>query len=113
MKIKFDVVDFNGGPVAVFNEEQQPRAGLLSIFLEAIRPNPDSFLEELEKAKSENDKSFGYTYNDVDVNIRSNRVVLEELYPADEDAETTELSIEETENLVIDWRNALTKWNEK
>lgn len=111
--MKFDIVDFNGGPVAVFNDELQPRAGLLSIFLEAIRPNPDSMIEEIEKAKVENTKSFGFTYNDVDVDICSNRVVLEELYPSQEDAETTELSIEEAEKLVIDWKNALDKWNEK
>ena len=113
MEIKFDIVDFNGGPVAVFNEEPQSRAGLLSKFLEAIRPNPNSILEEMGKAQSGNKLPAGYTYNDIDVDIFPDRVVLEELYPAsgdEDDAENTELSLEETGKLVSEWQSALENW---
>lgn len=113
MEIRFDIVDFNGGPVAVFNEEPQPRAGLLSKFLEAIRPNPDSILEEMEKAQTENKLPSGYTYNDIDVDIFPDRVILEEIYPAsgdEDDAESTELSLEEAKKLVSDWQLALENW---
>lgn len=113
MEINFDVVDFNGGQVAVFNKEPQPRAELLSKFLEAIRPNPSSIFEEMEKAQTGNKLPAGYTYNDIDVDIFPDRVVLEELYPAsgdEDDAVSTELSLEETKKLVLDWQNSLDKW---
>lgn len=97
-------------PNVIFEDEPQPRSWLLAFFLEEARLDIQGFLDEIEKARRGVQVPAGFTTNSVDVEFFRDKAVIEELYPEDgEDAEpkNTELSLDEAERLLLDWKSML------
>jgi hypothetical protein len=110
--MKFRVEIVNDRPMAAFDEEPSPRNWLLQFFLEDARTfEVDAYLEELDAALESDDieEPTGVMGNHVDVMFFPDRVVIEELYPADDAREpaVTVLSVELARQLLLDWKKAL------
>ncbi len=110
--MKFRVEIINDRPMAVFDDQPPPRNWLLQFFLEDARTfGVETYLAELDAAvESEDDEvPTGMTGNHVDVSFYADRVVIEDLYPAEETTQpvTTVLAIELARQLLIDWGKSL------
>jgi len=110
--MKFRVEQVNGRPVAVFDDEQTPKSWLLSSFLEEARPGVQRFLDEIERALRGESEPTGFTGDAIDVEFYSDRAVIEELWPAGEDAEPQriEIPLDQARQLLLDWQLAIEQW---
>jgi hypothetical protein len=71
------------------------------------------FLDEIERARSGEAESAGFTCNGVVVEFYRDRAVIEELYPAageDAEPERIEISLNQARQLLLDWQAALERW---
>jgi hypothetical protein len=112
--MRFTVREVNDRPLADFPDEKPPREWLLSLFLEEARlpDNIEFFGESLAKAQA-GIETLGISGNGVGVDIYTDRMVIEELFPSggdDAEPESTEITLADAEKLLRDWQVALAEW---
>jgi hypothetical protein len=115
MTPKFRIKEVCELPLPIFDEEPEPRQGLLSDFLHDFWRQEDLLLDSIAKAEA------GETILDMYNNVvhayfyPDGRVVIEELRFAKEEEEfgpgpRTEVTLAEAKQLVLDWLEAKRRW---
>lgn len=113
--MKFRVEDAQGIPIAVFEDEPQPKSWLLSSFLEEARVAVEDFLGKLDRVRRGEVDRAGCTGDGVDIVFYPDHVVIEELYPSAggmEEPQRVEISVSQARQLLSEWRAALENWRQ-
>jgi hypothetical protein len=115
MNLKFTVRETHGILDPVF-EEVDYRYYLIGAFLRQTRSTHGflykEVIEKIERSSIATDTLVGeFTGNDIDVEFYSDRVIITELYPEDDNnPQFTSLSLPEAKKLLLEWQNALKIW---
>ena len=118
MNLKFNIKETLGIPDAVF-EEMDYKYYPIEIFLGEARPYHGFLYTEMIKEAEQSQLPvdtviIDYTGDAMSVEFYSDRIVITELYPKDEDnPQSTTLSLQETKELLIQWQIALKEWYER
>jgi hypothetical protein len=114
--MKFRVEETCGVPDAIFEDEIPPKSYILSSFLGDASWSEQMFIDMIDlglSSKNEKDiKVTGLTCDSIDIDIYSDRAVIEHLWLEAEDAKPSsiEMPLEELRQLLLDWQIALKKW---
>jgi hypothetical protein len=117
MSLKFEIRETCGIIDPVFNETDY-RYYLIGAFLRETRSSYGYlYTEMIEQAEHDQNnistEVCSATLNSIDVQFYSNRIVITELYPEDEDnPQSTSLSFVEAKELLLSWQIALKEWHE-
>lgn len=113
--MKVTVRDFHG-PTPSISDEPQPRRSLLIGLLWDANGQEDLYLGEIAKAEA-GETILDLYNNEIDAQLYPDgRVILEELrYTPEDEAELgpparTELTLQETRQLLLDWLEAKKRW---
>ena len=114
MNINFKVIEFNGRPMAIFDNFSELQKGILSEFFEEMRSDykRNLILERVADAEQNGRISEDLTGDGVDIEIYPNHIVISELYPAsgdEDDAENVELSLNDIKKLLLEWQKILSE----
>ena len=109
--------DFCGSPWPCFDEEPEPRTWLLSGMLADHSSDEDIEMFRGEIAKAEaGEPNVVIGNHHVWVIMSPDKVIVEEMLYGDEKTngtvpKRTEISLAETKQLVLDWREAIKRWH--
>ena len=114
--LTFRLYEFGSRPSADFYEEPDLRNGLLSSMLDDHFSEEDiaMFLEEIAKAEA-GEPNVVIGNHHVWVIMSPDKVIVEEMLYGDEKTngtvpKRTEISLAETKQLVLEWREAVRRW---
>lgn len=117
MNLRFTIKETHGIPYPIF-EEVDYKYYLIGAFLRQSRATHGFLYEEVikeieEKSIPTDTMICEFTGDDIDVEFYSDKVVITELYPEDDNnPQSTNLFLYEAKELLLEWQNALKIWHD-
>jgi hypothetical protein len=117
MNLKFIIKEVYGVPYPVF-EEIDYKYYLIGAFLRQARPTYGflyaEVIEKIERNSIPADTLISeFAGDDIDVEFYSDRVIITEFYPEDENnPQSTTISLPEAKEVLLEWQKALKIWHE-